>query len=300
MSDADVHTARFTGYDVVRILLGLALLTAAGLKGHQLATEPTLATGVLDSRWFLVGLVEFELLFGLWLIANIHPRLSWGLVLACFACFGSISGFKALSGETSCGCFGRVAINPWYTLAIDVLAVLALLRWRPIGVSSRGVASMMSARFRLVSTATVWGVVSAPLLVVAGSYEAATVAEAGEIVGNSRFVVLEPETWVGGRFPLLEYSDIGDRLAEGEWTVFLYHHDCPKCLDVLPHYEQLANDVGGPGVALLEIPPFSSESAGTNEVSSAALRGQLSETREWLVETPARLDLSRSVVIYVE
>jgi len=69
MSDADSHVARFTGYDAVRILLGLVLLTAAGLKGHQMATEPVPGTGLLDSRWLLMLTVEFEFLLGLWLLA---------------------------------------------------------------------------------------------------------------------------------------------------------------------------------------------------------------------------------------
>ncbi len=60
-----------TGYDLVRIVLGLVRLAAAVLKGHQLATEPVAGTGLLDSRWFLIGVVEFELFFGLWLLFNI-------------------------------------------------------------------------------------------------------------------------------------------------------------------------------------------------------------------------------------
>ena len=67
-----------TGYDAVRVAVGILLLTAAGLKGYQLATEPLLGTGFLDSRWLLTMTVEFELLFGLWLLANIWPKLSVG------------------------------------------------------------------------------------------------------------------------------------------------------------------------------------------------------------------------------
>lgn len=46
-------------FRVVQICLALLLLTAAGLKTHQLATEPVLGGGLLVSRWFLVGVVEF-------------------------------------------------------------------------------------------------------------------------------------------------------------------------------------------------------------------------------------------------
>jgi len=121
-----VRVDGFAGYDVVRVLLGLLLLTAAGLKGYQLATEPVAGTGLLDSRWFLIGVVEFELLFGLSLLAGVFPKQGWCVALACFACFASVSLAKALSGESSCGGFGQVTVNPWYTFGLDALLVCTL------------------------------------------------------------------------------------------------------------------------------------------------------------------------------
>ena len=70
-------TKRFirSGYDIVRIFAAIVLLTAAGLKAHQLSTEPTLAKTWLDNRWLLMTAVEFELFFGLWLLWNNLPKL---------------------------------------------------------------------------------------------------------------------------------------------------------------------------------------------------------------------------------
>ena len=124
---------RLAAYDVVRIVLGLVLLTAAASKGHQLATEPVAATSLFTSRWFLIGVVEFELFFGLWLLAGLYPRSTWVTALLCFGGFACVSLYKALSGEASCGCFGKVSVNPWYTLMLDTAAVAALLCWRPNG-----------------------------------------------------------------------------------------------------------------------------------------------------------------------
>jgi len=62
------------GYDIVRIAIAFLLLIAGGLKAYQLSTSPMLGTGLLDSRWVLVAAVEFELFFGLWLLANIWPK----------------------------------------------------------------------------------------------------------------------------------------------------------------------------------------------------------------------------------
>ncbi len=54
MSIPAVHPGRIqiTPYEIVRVALALILLTAAALKGHQLATEPVAETGLLTSRWF--------------------------------------------------------------------------------------------------------------------------------------------------------------------------------------------------------------------------------------------------------
>ena len=65
--------ARTTAYDVVRVAAAVVLLTAAGLKAHQAATSPVLGDGFLNSRWVLIATVEFEIFFGLWLLANILP-----------------------------------------------------------------------------------------------------------------------------------------------------------------------------------------------------------------------------------
>ena len=106
------------GYDVLRIAAALLLLMAAGLKAHQLATEPVLGTGLLESRWFLMAVVEFELFFGLWLLSGLLTKVTWAAALGCFVLFCCISLFKALSGHATCGCFGKVEVNPWYTATL--------------------------------------------------------------------------------------------------------------------------------------------------------------------------------------
>ena len=130
------EAARRTGYDVVRIVLGIVLLSAAVLKGHQLATEPVAETSLFTSRWFLIGVVEFELFFGLWLLCGLYPRRTWAAALLCFGGFACVSLYKALSGEVTCGCFGTVPVNPWYAVVFDcaAIAALGLCNWRRLPV----------------------------------------------------------------------------------------------------------------------------------------------------------------------
>ncbi|MGM0488775.1 MAG: MauE/DoxX family redox-associated membrane protein, partial [Planctomycetota bacterium] len=110
---------RGTMYDIVRIVLASVLLLAAGLKGYQLAMEPTLNTTVLDAPWFLIAVVEFELLFRLWLLGNVWASRTCHVAVLCFTVFAAVSLYKALSGAASCGCFGRVVVNPWCTNALQ-------------------------------------------------------------------------------------------------------------------------------------------------------------------------------------
>lgn len=115
----------------VPVLVGVILLTAAVLKAHQLATSPTREISIFTTRWFLIGLVELELALGLWLLSAVYPKQARVAALAVFAGFCSVSLYQALSGEHSCGCFGNLPINPWYTLLFDLAAAAMLWRWTP-------------------------------------------------------------------------------------------------------------------------------------------------------------------------
>ena len=61
---------RVAGYDVLRVILGLLVLVAAGLKGYQLGTGPVAESGLLTSRWFLSVVVESELFLALCLLVG--------------------------------------------------------------------------------------------------------------------------------------------------------------------------------------------------------------------------------------
>jgi len=166
---------RVTGYDVVRVVLGSLLLVAALLKGYQLATDPLLSlasrpsslapwlSAILDSRWFLIAVVEFELLFGLWLIAGLCPRQTWFAALACFALFACVSLYKALSGESTCGCFGKVPVNPWHTLGLDCAALAALAGWRPSHNGSTVAPRSSHLARKALTLLTIWLCVGAPV-----------------------------------------------------------------------------------------------------------------------------------------
>ena len=318
---------RLTGYDAVRTAVGSLLLTAAGLKGYQLATGPVLGTGMLDSRWVLISAVELELLFGLWLLANIWPKPTWAAALACFSLFTCISLYKALSGYPTCGCFGRLPVNPWFTAALDFAAVLSLLRWRPApcrplcavaeGCAREGrvdgahstsllpfgkALSTGSWLFVLLTRPAIpvlllWLAIGVPAVYAMEAYAEATLSDAGEIPGDGKTVVLRPETWIGKRFPLLPWVETDAALDRGQWTVILYRTGCDRCERLLRDYENGDTRFGVENVAFIALESFGDKPV--RQVLRANTSGCTRGDYSWLVEAPLELRLNGGKVISV-
>lgn len=243
----EVHT-----HDAVRIVAGLVLLVAAGLKGYQLSTEPLLPMSGVDSRWFLNCVVEFELLFGVWLLSGLARRWSTLAAVACFGFFACISIYKALSGAESCGCFGTLTINPWYTATLDVTIVSLLLHSRPWAPSRSH--SLGPIAWRLAIVFGLWILVGGTALVGMWQGPVRSVTDLGEVSPDDRIVILTPEAWTGKRLPLLDYldsQDVGATLEEGSWLVLLYHDGCPRCQQALDQLSTIAQRARGARSAVI-------------------------------------------------
>jgi len=281
--------------DFVRIFSACVLLLAAGLKGYQLSSEPVLEHDFFSNYRVLAIGVEFEIVLGLWLLSGARTRLSWMAAAAAFAGFSIVSLYKGISGEVSCGCFGSVEISPWYTLIMDSGLLGALVWFRP-----KSGQSTPPPRFRKVRIATAAVVAGTACLTVGATmaaYSPARLSDDGVIVGDDRFVVLEPDRWVGKPLPLLGHIDAGDRLGRGTWTIILYHHDCPHCRKALPEIRKLAKELsaaagGGAGrFALVEMPPYAPKDSEAVVSGSNGLSAKLSSERDWFAVTPTLISL---------
>ena len=282
---------RIAGYDVVRIVLGFLLLVAAALKGHQLATEPVAGRGLLDSRWFLIGVIEFEILFGLWLWGGLSPGPTWLAALLSFAVLFGVSLWKALSGDASCGCFGNLSVNPWYTLALDFGAILALVRWRPAGAKPRYPLGSRAFSIRLVAIVVIWLVVGVPAVLAMAAREAWALGVGGAL-GEGEIVVVEPEAWIGRPFPLLGQIDVRSELSRGMWLVLLFKKDgCSACREAVAEYEELAEVFAGrancPRIALVECSLYGSDYVSGENCGWT--RGYLRSDPKWKVPAPTGL-----------
>ena len=285
-------------------------------------TEPVLGTGLLKSRWFLIGVVEFELFFGLWLLSTFlflpfgkraggaaeslpspsgrgagGEGLTWFASIALFSILGSVSLWKALTGVATCGCFGPLKVNPWYTTALDWALVVSLVIFRPRASIWRS-GGHLPRMLRIGSVLAVWLAFGGPVGIGMASYRPATLSVGGGAIANGGVVMLEPERWVGLRFPLLPYLDVRDRLETGKWFVLLYHHGCPRCEEALRRYERLSSDLeernDSARVALIEMPPCKKIPIDTED---SAWSRRFADTQDWFAATPAEIELAAGYVV---
>ncbi len=278
----------------VPIVLGAVLLAAAAFKTHQLTSGPMPENSLFTSRWFLIGLGEFELALGLWLLSGAYPKQARIMALVTFASFGVVSLYQAFSGESSCGCFGKASVSPRHTLLLDSAAVVALWFWHSEG--ARGISTdkernVSSHSFRLTASGFIFLMIGIPVAVAMSRYTPAFLTNEGEIVGDNSTVVLEPETWVGKRFPLLKHINIGEQLAKGKWLVMLYHHNCPRCREAITRLRGQARQVQE-NVALIELSPYEAPQLTASPVLARSWRhGRVKGEGQWFVETPLFIEL---------
>lgn len=298
--------------DAVRFAVAAILLTAAVLKTHQLATEPVRGTGLLESRWLLIGVVQFELSLGFWLASGLAIRSAWWVALATFSLFAVVAGAKSLAGDATCGCFGRVPTSPWLALLIDVSAVLALCRVRPAlppscrrtGLSSPGArpaGANPDRSLTVLGRSRIWlaGVWSATaILLAAGTIHGARadpLTAIGERIGDT--VIVLPERMLGKQFHLGKHIDIGAQLANGRWVVVLYRTGCPDCHRTMSHLVDRRGkwfrDVRIAFILVSGSSPVAPQAFG--EISW----GRLAEDVHWALETPLVVEIENDRVVRI-
>lgn len=130
-----------------------------------------------------------------------------------------------------------------------------------------------------------------------GSYDPGTLSDINEIIGDGQIIVLEPEKWIGKRFPLLHYIDVGEEIAEGQWLVLLYQHGCPECQEATENLGQIARQMEASQFALVEIPPHSSSQKAVDAEGIRVLHGHLSNAQVWFVHTPVFLNVENGQVL---
>lgn len=84
-------------------------------------------SGFLLNPFVQFGVIQIEFLLGGWLVSGFRPSGSVVLASLVFATFAVVSFFFGVTGQSSCGCFGQVDINPWFVFTFDVVVLMGLI-----------------------------------------------------------------------------------------------------------------------------------------------------------------------------
>jgi hypothetical protein len=274
---------RHQGYGVVRGVLGIVLLVASFLKIYYWISEPVAKAGLFSSRWFTALEIECELALAVWLLSGLYQYGAWYITTLCFIGFSFVTLYKGLLGESSCGCFGKIQVNPWYTLIFDLVSIFVLIYFRPL----KGVFFTRPNWAKMGLTVFVYSILGFPTGYMMVTSAPSTLTSDGKINGQTSFVVVEPDKWTGKYFPLLKHIDIGDELARGNYTLLFYHYDCPDCRSAILRCEKLTREYSKK-IVLVEVPPYANSAT---FLSVSCLSGKLSETINWFIPTPMVISL---------
>jgi hypothetical protein len=132
-----------------------------------------------------VGLV---LLLGLALLTGVIPRAARLAAIVSFGAFAVYNVYQISTSEGSCGCFGKISIDPIYTFWLDVAVVLALGFWDPgFGPTLVGLVSSRTA-----STLAVFLIAGTGAALVMAGTVTSTLDKQGRLSGSGRWVIVDP------------------------------------------------------------------------------------------------------------
>jgi thiol-disulfide isomerase/thioredoxin len=271
---------------IITVVTGLVLIIASSLKIQQLLTEPIISKGFWESWLFFVIQIPLELGLGIWLVCGLFRKAAWMLAVLAFGLFIAVTLQKGLIGAESCGCFGKVKVNPWITLlAIDIPLFLGLVIFRPLRLKLLPPPWPSALHFFGVAIPTfvAFGIII-PVLIFNKPPDK-----------TDKYEVVRPVEWINEagnhkEWSMLRHIDIADSLRAGLAIVVFYNIECETCHDAIPLYDQMSRDMAGNEdsirFALIEIPPYASEEDNIVPVDTPCLRGKLDSSKKWYMETP--------------
>ncbi len=282
---------------IVMVVAGSVLIVASVLKIHQLLTEPIISKGFWESWLFFVIQIPLELGLGIWLVCGLFRKAAWMLAVLAFGLFILVTLQKGLTGAESCGCFGRVKVNPWITFsAIDIPLFLALVIFRPKGLKLLPPPWPKAAHFFGVAIPTfIAFAIIMPVLIFNKPPNK-----------TEKYEVVQPAEWISQtrnheEWSMLKHIDIAGSLRKNLVIVVFYSSECDECHKAIPIYDQMSRDMAGNEevlrFAFIEIPPYALEKDNIVPTDTPALRGRLDSSKEWYMQTPLVVVVQDGVVV---
>jgi thiol-disulfide isomerase/thioredoxin len=270
---------------IITVVAGLVLIVASVLKIHQLLTEPIISKGFWESWLFFLIQIPLELGLGIWLVCGLFRKAAWMLAVLAFGLFIVVTLQKGLIGAESCGCFGRVKVNPWITFSvIDIPLFLGLVIFRPKGLKLLPPWPKAAHFFGVAIPTFIAFSVIMPVLVFNKPPDK-----------TDKYEVVRPAEWISEarnhkEWSMLKHIDVADSLRSNIVIVVLYSTECDTCHKAIPLYDQMGRDMAGNEdsirFAFVEIPPYASEKDNIVSVDTPCLRGRLDSSKKWYVQTP--------------
>jgi len=291
-----------TANQIVMVVAGLILIVATVLKIHHLLTEPIISKGFWESWEFFLIQIPLELGLGIWLVCGLFRKAAWVVAVLSFGLFIVVTLQKGLIGAESCGCFGRVHVNPWVTLSvIDIPLFLGLVVLRPKGYKLLPPPWPSAKHFFGVAIPTfiVIGVIM-PVLIF---NKPPNKTDKYEVVKPKEWIRKKPigEKQVREEWSMLKYIDIADSLRSNIAIVVFYSTECDTCDDAIPLYDRMSRDMAGNEdsirFAFIEIPPYASEQDSFVPVDTPCLTGRLDSNKDWYILTPLVVVIQDGLVV---
>jgi hypothetical protein len=228
------------------------------------------------------------------------PALGWRLLALQYGVFLAILAQLAASGEASCGCLGSsVTLTPLTMIGIDgaLLALLLSSRPRTLHFTTRGPA--------LLTAAVVAGALALPWLYINSTTSITDYEGDGgpaEVqVEKPRYVVLEPADWKDQDIwstPLAAYVDFDSGALPLDGLYVFYRQTCEHCRE---HLMQLfESDIGLPMVLIKINEKGDNDENNMIDIKPSGphvIEIELDPEIEWVIETPADLELAGGMVL---
>ena len=197
-------------YDLAGGVVAVVLLIAATLKQQVLLRTgmPVAAGGV--RQWAVIAM---EWTLAAWLLSGLAPTWARRAMMLLLAVYVAVTGQKLLAGAADCGCFGTLQVRPGWTFSFDAAALAAIYLFGRGAFDGFGSSRRPHRLDRAAGALTLCLAVPGALLALSRINHGAG--------GSEAVVLLDPKSWVGKPFPLLEFVDAPARadLSSGRLVV---------------------------------------------------------------------------------
>jgi hypothetical protein len=188
--------------------LAFILFAAALAKCCQLAAELVDWAAMTGDEYFQLLVVAMELAVAMLLMSGRMRHVARFAAFGLFAVFTAVNLYLVVTGEPSCGCFGKVPISPVVTLILDLAILVGLALFRPKYATSE------SSIWRSLAPPALAGAAVSVVLVGTSLWFGSLQAAVAQLGGQSL-----------SAYPTVSRIGAGEMDARRELKLTIWNHD---------------------------------------------------------------------------